>query len=451
MYDLINIVKMLDAFQITSVDLVKMFESNFVKYKNYNSIACISPTAMEKAIELDKERQCGIIRGPLHGVPILIKDNILYKDGTPSTSNSYSLSDLYPPYNSSVVNNLIEAGVIIVGKANQSELSFFMSDLIPSGYGSMYGQVKHPFDKNIDPLGSSTGCAVAVKLNIVTISLGTETNGSLMAPACMSQVTSFKPSFGRVSKRGLIPIYSSQDTAGPLSQTVYGCALVMDIIDKEDQMDVDTLNIIPRGISYTKNINLPFINGKVGILNFPGYFKSQDMEVIYNSKIKLNKMGFQVIDINMDTPYICNKHVLCIEFKDTFNKFIKELNVTKVKSLNDVIDFNLENSQRCLKYGQNILEMANDTPYDTNSDVYKNLKNMFKTRSKILNDIITENNLVAVGCPLWTCHAPIYGNPTVCIPEGLYDENPKAMIFVGKKYDDHTLIRFAHQYQTMSL
>ena len=176
----------------TSVQLVEDVIEKHRLFKDKNAIALISPLALSIAKQRDEERKLGKIRGPLHGIPVLIKDNILYADGTPTTANSFALKDFIPKNNASLIYGLIAAGAIIVGKANLSEFAYFMGDeKMPSGYGSLYGQVKHPVDESIDPLGSSTGSAVAVALGIVSLAIGTETNGSLMAPAFHNQMISF--------------------------------------------------------------------------------------------------------------------------------------------------------------------------------------------------------------------------------------------------------------------
>jgi amidase len=446
MDNLANVLKMLSAFEITSVELVQMVKDHCVTMANYNAVCCLSPLAHDQAVLLDEERKNGIVRSPLHGVPILIKDNIFYNDGTPNTANSYSLHDLFPSYNAFVVTKLIEAGLIIIGKTNQSELSYFMSDNLPSGYGSMYGKVEHPFDNSIDPLGSSTGSAAAIKLNIVCISLGSETEGSLMAPASRCQVTSFKPSFGRVSRYGVIPVSSFQDTVGPMSQDVFGCAMLMDIIDKEDPNDMNTLNI-PRVLSYLSDINTPLGKRKVGILYFSNEYNKQERLIVRETRKRLLSMGHQVVDINAGIPHIYSKHVMLIEFKKSLNDFLQYNNTSKMKSLKDIIEFNINNRDRCLKYGQNLLIESEEYEYDVYSPVYKHLKKVLLEEAELIENVIVNDDLIAVYSPWWINHAPIYGNPSICIPEGMVDGIPQSTIFIGRKYDDITLIRFAHQYQ----
>lgn len=444
-----EIKKRLESKEVTSVELVKEALKMHEKWIDKNAIAQISPFAMYQAILRDQERNEGRIRGPLHGIPLVIKDNILYHDGTPTTANAFSLHDLIPPFNANLVDKLIEAGAIIFGKGNLSEFAYFMSyDDMPSGYGSMYGQVKHPFDEKIDPYGSSTGSAVAVKLGIVDLAIGSETNGSLMAPAYQCQIVSFKPTFGYVSKHGIIPISPTQDTAGPMAKTVEDCALLMDVLAFEDQDDPTTLNL-KRPKSFSKNLNEPLKTTKIGLLTLKEHpYKDQDLIVIKQTKNRLHKLGHEVIEIELEKGYVPNDPTLLIEFKYALNTFLKEVNgSTKMTSLSDIIEFNQKNERRCLRYGQSILVKANETSGNLQDEEYIKLRKDLLEQASILEKHMIENDLVAVMAPLWMGFAPIYGNPSVCIPEGIYDSAPKAMVFVGRKYDDETLLRLAHQYQ----
>lgn len=445
---IIEIKKRLESHEVTSVELVKNALKMHEKWIDKNAIAQISPYALYQAILCDKERKEGKIRGPLHGIPLVIKDNILYQDGTPTTANAFSLHDLIPPYHAHIVEKLIASGAIILGKANLSEFAYFMSyDDMPSGYGSMYGQVKHPFDEKIDPYGSSTGSAVAVKLGIVDLAIGSETNGSLMAPAYQCQIVSYKPSFGYVSKHGIIPISPTQDTAGPMAKTVEDCALLMDVLAFEDKSDPSTLNL-KRPQSFSEKLNEPLKKSRIGLLSLKEHpYKEQDLTVIKKAKNKLEKLGHEVIEIELDKGYVPNDPTLLIEFKYAINAFLREVKgSTKMTSLTDIIEFNDQNERRCLRYGQSILKKANETSGNLSDENYILLRKELLEHAVILEKQMVDRNLIAVVAPLWMGFAPIYGNPSICVPEGVYDEIPKAMVFVGKKYDDENLLRLAHQY-----
>ncbi len=439
----------LETGQVTSLDLVNEVLSNHEKWIDKNAIASINPQVFDIANHLDEERKNGHLRGPLHGIPIVIKDNILYQDGTITSCNSYAFHDFYPPFSASITKMLEEAGAIILGKANLSEFAYFMSDdHMPSGYGSMHGQVKHPFDEKIDPLGSSTGSAVAVKLGIVPGAIGTETNGSLMAPAYQTQIVSYKPTFGYVSKYGIIPISPTQDTAGPMAQTVYDCAMIMDAIFKEDKLDKDTRHI-SRSKSFVETLEKDILKGNVGLLKLSNHLYSpEDEEVYQKAKVKLTKLGYQVKELVIEHPKLDNQATLIIEFKHAMNQFLSEVKgYTPHHSLTDIIHFNQMNKERCLKHGQTILESSDQTDGDLNSQTYLELRKDLLNEARVFEDLMKEHDLISIAAPIWMGFAPIYGNPSVCIPEGIYKGVPKAMVFVGRKFDDHRLLKLTHIYQ----
>lgn len=446
--ELKTMIEKLNACETTSVELVKEAFRVHEKYIDKNAIASVNPMALELAEKLDLERKDGHLRGPLHGIPIAIKDNILYNDGTPTTCNSYAFHDFYSPFNATVIDTILKAGLIPVFKANLSEFAYFMSKDAPSGYGSMHGQVKHPFDESIDPLGSSTGSAVAVKLDIVPISIGSETNGSLMAPAYMCQIVSFKPTFGLVSKHGIIPISHTQDTAGPMGNHVYDCALLFDQMMSIDSNDLDTLKQSIEPV--TKQINEPIKPSRVGLLYFSNYtYDETNTKILEEAALKLEAMGHTVVKVTIEHPKLDNQKTMLVEFKAGMNRFLLSVaSSTPHKTLSDIISYNELNKERCLKYGQTILIDANRTNGDLNDETYLANRKELLTNARMIDDILHKENLVAIASTLWLSFAPIYGNPSLCIPIGSYNKKPKSLVFVGKKYDDGTLLQFGHQFET---
>ncbi len=433
----------------TSENLVRESLRMHQVWKDKNAIASIHPDVLKLALERDKERAKGLIRGSLHGLPIVIKDNILLNDQTPTTCNSYAFHDFFAPYQASIVNMLEKEGAIIFGKANLSEFAYFMSyDNMPSGYGSMHGQVKHPFDETIDPYGSSTGSAVAVKLGIVSGAIGTETNGSLMAPAYQCQIVSYKPTFGMVSKYGIIPISPTQDTAGPMASTVYDCAMLMDAINQKDEHDQDTLPI-KRDKKFVDMLDKPLRKGKIGLLTLTNHpYSEEDMKVYQQSFERLKSMGHEVIEISIEHPKLNNDPTLIIEFKHSMNAFLDTVKgATKHRTLSDIIKFNSQNAERCLKYGQSILEASDKTNGNLKSETYLELRSNLVKEASRLENLILEHNLLAIVAPVWMGFAPIYGNPSICIPEGIFNKIPKASVFVGAKFDDHRLMQLCHHYE----
>lgn len=436
----------LEMGHVTSVQLVDEASGAHRKFLSKNALAQISPIAKKIAKKRDEERRQGFIRGPLHGIPIVIKDNIFYKDGTPTTCNAYAFHDFYPPHHAPIVDYLIDKGAIILGKANLSEFAYFMGDeKTPSGYGSMYGQVKHPFDETIDPLGSSTGSAVAVKLGIVPAAIGTETNGSLMAPAFQCQIVSLKPTFGLVTQAGIIPLSPLQDTAGPMANCCYDCALLMDALTN----DQPTEHPFPFSMSFTDAITKPLNQGKVGIVHFKDHpYSSEELQVIEQSKAKLTKAGFTYVEITVELPPLENERTLLVEFKYAINRFLQTYNdKIPYQNLDGIIEFHKNNAQRCLKYGQAILEKATASHGDLTNPEYLKWRDQLLTEAHLFEQLLHDHDLIAIGAPTWSSFAPIYGNPSLCIPEGIINKQPKAMVFVGKKFDDQTLLRFGHSYE----
>lgn len=444
-----TMLELLSKNHITSVELVKESIAQHAKYIDKNAIAVLSPLALYEASKCDEERQKGVLRGKLHGIPLVIKDNIFYQDGTPTTCNSYAFHDFIPLYDATLVKALKQEGAIILGKANLSEFAYFMSNAdMPSGFGSMYGQVKHPFDEKIDPYGSSTGSAVAVKLGIVAASIGTETNGSLMAPAYQCQIVSVKPTMGMVSRYGIIPISYYQDTAGPMAHTVKDCALLLDVLAAEDQHDRMTLGI-SRPTSFVKDLDKKLEPVTIGILSIQSYsYNDVEQKMIEKTTERLTFLGHRVVNVTIDAMTINNEETLLYEFKSAVNEFLaSHMSHTSLKSLQDIIQFNKDHGRRCLTYGQTILEAAEHTSGSLHDPIYSDKRRRLLDEARLLDAVFNQHHLTAVVSPWWLGYAPINGNPSVCIPEGIFEGVPKAMVFIGKRYDDHTLLRLTHQYQ----
>ncbi len=425
--------------ETTSVDCVHAVRKRYEETRLKNPIGCLSPRAMFYAQQADEERKRGFYRGLLQGIPIVIKDNILYADGTPTTANSYALSTFMPTTHAPLIDRLIHAGAVIVGKANLSEFAYFMSDeTMPSGYGSMYGQVKHPLYDTIDPYGSSTGSAVAVALGIVPAAIGTETNGSLMAPAFQCQIVALKPTFGLVEQQGIIPIAPSQDTAGPMATNVNDCAILMDAL-------VDETKKPKPHFSYSDQLNVAPRNVRIGI---PSFTNLPYDELQRGSLSKLSSMvtylGWHHDTLTLVNPPLENYETLKREFKVSFNAFLNDHHHEGApQSLEAIIAFNERHAARCLRYGQVTLidSQAKPTILD---DTFIALKKQLLLEASLLDSILFEKGLDAIILPTWFGFAPIFGNPSLCIPLGYVDTQPTGLILVGKKEDDARLMQLGH-------
>ena len=430
----------------TSVQLVEAVIEKYHVFKDKNAIALISPLALTIAKQRDEERKQGKIKGPLHGIPILIKDNILFADGTPTTANSFALKDFIPKKNASLIDSLISAGAIIVGKANLSEFAYFMGDdKMPSGYGSMYGQVKHPVDESIDPLGSSTGSAVAIALGIVSVAIGTETNGSLMAPAFQNQIISFKPTKGMVSSEGIIPISPSQDTAGPMATSVEDCAILMDAFSLVKPQDLQQ-QPIQRPHSFLDFIHHPIGQKHIGIVSFNQQpYDTIDQMILDQTMAILRKLGHTVKVIHMTLPKLDNYPTLLREFKVSLNEFLMNHTVEGCpSSLASIIAINHANPDRCLRYGQSTLIASEAMPIKLDG-AFQDHRLALQHEAAGFQTCLEQENLDALITPTWLSFAPIYGNPSLCLPMGYYQKKPKGIVLVSKFGHDAELLQLGYQ------
>ncbi|MCF7931138.1 MAG: hypothetical protein K9L02_06490 [Acholeplasmataceae bacterium] len=451
-YTLFELIDGLNEHQFTSVDLVHMYLNQIKKYDHYlNSVAELNPDALEIARTLDEERFSKGPRSLLHGIPILIKDNINTVDKMHTTANSLALSDLIAPYEATIVEKLRNAGVIILGKSNLSEFAYFMSyDQMPSGYGSRNGQVKSPYNEKIDPLGSSTGSGVAVAANLICVAIGTETNGSLIAPAYQNSIVSIKPTFGMVSRYGIIPISETQDTAGPMARNVIDCALLLDIIAGDDEKDSYTSEY-PSHKQDLINAHKMSVSGrKIGILQFKGHpYNEEETAVLDEAREKFINLGCIVENVEIEPKPLKNDESLLYEFKSGLNQYLQSVSgYTKMKSLKDIIEFNQLDPERRLKYGQSILIAAEKTSGDLKDPNYLEIRKRLLQEAILLDNIMNEKQYDTLISTHWAGYAPIAGNPSICVPgKPLTDLNPISVVFVGKKWEDSVLISIAHAYE----
>ncbi|MFA5470652.1 MAG: amidase family protein [Acholeplasmataceae bacterium] len=436
--------------QRTISDLVVTYLENIKAYDSHlNAISELNP----EVDNIIKELELSPKKSILHGIPIMIKDNIQTKDHMHTTANSYALAEFFAPFDATIVKKIRDAGMVLMGKTNLSEFAYFMSyDDMPSGYGSLNGQVVNPYHKDIDPLGSSTGSAVAVAADLIPISIGTETNGSLMAPAYKNSITSIKPSLGFVSRYGIIPISQFQDTAGPMGKTVEDCAMLLDVIYGYDPNDPATHiceHYQPKFLEATKKT---VKNKTIGILNYKYKdfkYSDEDQKIIDEAKHLFTSLGATVINIDFELEDLKNDETLLNEFHHDIDLYFQSVKEScPIESLDQLIRFNKLYEDRCLKYGQSIFTAALKTSGDLNDYVYKKVKaEQMKLASK-LEKTMKAYHLDAAISTIRNSYAPIYGSPTISVPaKALTDLNPISLVFFGKKYDDENLITIAHHYE----
>ncbi len=450
-YTVKSLIQKIDHNEISIKDITNYYLNRISKYDPYlNSIAEINPD-IHKIID---DIQYAPKKSMLHGIPIVIKDNIQTHDLMHTTANSYALKDFIAPFDATIVEKLRAAGMVLLGKANLSEFAYYMSyDDMPSGYGSLHGQVKNPYDEKIDPLGSSTGSAVSVAADLIPISIGTETNGSLMAPAYMNSITSIKPSLGFVSRYGIIPISQFQDTPGPMAKTVEDCALLLDVIYGYDSKDLMTSICKTYRPNFYEATKKTIKNKTIAILNYiykDFKYSDEELEILRKAKELFTHLGASVITIDFELDDLNNDETLLIEFKHDINAYFSSLKESiPIKSLENLIDFNKQNQEKCLVYGQSIFEASQKTSGNLDDSAYKETKTKQMKIAEKLENTLKTYHLDAAISTMRNSYAPIYGNPTISVPaKPLIDLNPISMVFFGKKYDDENLITIAHHYET---
>ncbi|HKO82425.1 MAG TPA: amidase, partial [Chitinophagaceae bacterium] len=361
----------------------------------------VNPDALAIADERDKERKEGKVRSPLHGIPVLIKDNIDTGDKMMTTAGSLALEGHKASKDAFIIKQLREAGAVLLGKTNLSEWANFRSNRSTSGWSSRGGQTKNPCILDRNPCGSSSGSGVAVAANLCTVAIGTETDGSIIAPASFNGIVGIKPTVGLLSRSGIIPISATQDTAGPMARTVKDAAILLGALTGIDEADKVTRESEGKSKKmYTPFLDINGLQGKrIGIEK--SFLKGHEGVVaLYKQAIKLmESKGSTIVEVELLKQ--CNDFdereylVLLYEFKDGLNKYLATANA-KVKTLADIIAFNKNNEAKVMPYfKQETLERSEAKAGLETKEYIDALKISLSTR-KIIDDIMTENKLDAI-------------------------------------------------------
>lgn len=439
-----------------------------------NAIIEINPDAVAIAKEMDKERSEGKRRGVLHGIPVVIKDNIDTADKMQTTAGSLAMVGNIASTDSFIVKKLREAGAIIIGKTNLSEWANFRSTQSSSGWSSRGGQTKNPYFLDHNPCGSSAGSGVAVSANLCVVAVGTETDGSIVCPASVSGVVGIKPTVGLISRSGIIPISKTQDTAGPMARTVEDAAILLSVLSGIDDKDLATNESVGKNsINYTQFLDLNALKGKrIGIEKKP-QGNNQFINALLDNAVNLLKQkGATIIEIDyvdkINALGEAEFEVLQYEFKDGLNQYLSSANA-KVKSLKEVIDFNLANEDKAMPFfKQEILETSN-LKSGLDDKKYSDALNKSHNGSKnILDSVFLEHKLDAIcgitmgpACSIdliygdrWgyslTMPAAASGYPHITVPGGKVYDLPVGLSFFGTSYSEPKLIGIAYAYEQAS-
>jgi len=458
-----------ESGELTSYQLTLMYMERIADIDqsgpSLNSMLELNPDALFIAAAMDRERAAGKVRSPLHGVPIVLKDNINTHDKMRTSAGSIALDDNFATYDAHLTKRLRDAGLVILGKANMTELANFMSYNMNGGYSSRGGQVKNPYIDSAPVYGSSGGSAVAVSANICALAIGTETNGSIIAPSFINGVVGIKPTIGLVSRYGILPICGAQDTAGPMTRTVADSAALLNIIAGTDENDPATWcldNKIPP--DYTAFLNKDGLKGlRVGVnrynANPNNKLRPFDEELQALSTAAIDTMAKCGAEMVGDTPVELeggiDLNVMLYEYQKHLNAYLSTTNpANKVRSLKQLIDYYGDHAKGGLKYGMGRLL---DAQYKASGNlvdpeyIKARLDCIQKTRTDGLDKVFDEHNLDILVCPMFSGLSPISGYPSICVPAGYKSDGvPYGITIIARPFDEKTLIAAAYAYEQAS-
>ncbi len=448
-----NIPDMQDAMNkgtLSSYDITKFYLDRIVRIDNgdpnYNSVFEVNPDALFLARQRDAERKRGTIRSAIHGIPVLLKDNINTGDKTRTTAGANILKDHFAKEDAYLVKTLREQGAVILGKTNLTELACFKSFNTVNGFSSLAGYVLCPWNTDEDPSGSSTGSAVAVSLRLAPLAIGTETGGSIMSPSMKNGVVGIKPTIGHVSRRGIVPISSTLDTAGPMATNVTDAALLLGAIRANDPLDPVTNIKDPKPIDYAVHLKQDGLTGKrIGIDRSKFDELSDQRKAAFEQVLTIFKDQGATLIEDLDIQQTKQiYHVMKYEFKRTINAYLAEegLPIT----LADIVDYNHRDEQANLKYGQAVLlDVLNHTSGQLNEVEYLDALDERDKATAALNDVFEKHQLDMIYFASYTSLGPHCGYPTLSMPIGLDEDGmPIGTYFLARHEREDQLIEIAY-------
>ncbi|WP_257347541.1 amidase family protein [Pseudalkalibacillus decolorationis] len=457
--------KAMNNGELTSMQLVsrclEYISRHNHKSEKLNAVLEVNPDALQIAETLDSERKVKGMRGLLHGIPILLKDNIETGDRMHTSAGSVALENHYAEHDATIVQKLRNAGAVLIGKANMTEWANFMSESMRNGYSSRGGQVLNPYGGEFDVGGSSSGSAVGVAAHFSTLSIGTETSGSILSPASQNNVVGIKPTVGLVSRTGIIPLSHSQDTAGPIARSVTDAAILLGSLTGLDETDAITQTSMERNFrDYTSFLNAKSLHSaRIGVARsmYIDGLNPLQQDVIEQAIRDLEAEGASIIDLESISPMEKDEswdyNVLLYEFKSDVDHYLKGLHPSlPVHSLSEVISFNEQHSERTLKFGQGILIDSDNTSGTMTEPEYleSKLRDLELSRTRGIDVVMEEHQLDALlfpnsngaGIPAKA------GYPSITVPGGFTKKGePVGVTFTGIAYSEPALIGLAYAYE----
>lgn len=441
-----------------------------------NSVIELNPDAMAIAELMDKERAAGKIRGPLHGIPVLIKDNINTGDKMHTTAGALALADNIASTDAHIVKLLRESGAVLLGKTNLSEWANFRSSNSTSAWSSLGGQTKNPHILNRNPSGSSAGSGAAVSANLCAIAIGTETDGSIVSPSSVTGGVGIKPTVGLWSRTGIIPISKTQDTAGPMARNVSDAALLLGALTATDPKD--SLSMERKGkvlTDYAKYLDADGLKGKrLGIEK--SALKANNLAaqtMLQEALALLRSKGATIIEVDLlkEMRSIGNAEytILLYEFKAGVNDYLSNAN-SAMKNLADVIEFNKKNEAKAMPFfKQETLELAQSKAGLDTKEYLDALQKSNVNSRNIIDNLLKKNQLDAIVGPTngfavcidlvngdydngfsFSSPAAKAGYPHITVPMGIWQGLPMGISFFGTAFTEPQLISMAYAYEQAS-
>jgi amidase len=464
--------------ELTSAGITGMYleriEAIDKKGPSLNAIIEINPDALGIAVSLDKERKAGKLRGPLHGIPILIKDNINTGDKMMTTAGSLALEGNRLSADAFIIQRLREAGAVILGKTNLSEWANFRSTRSTSAWSSRGGQTKCPYLLDRNPSGSSAGSGAATAANLCTLSIGTETDGSIVSPASVNGLVGIKPTVGLWSRSGIIPISATQDTAGPMARTVKDAVILLGALTGIDPSDSITGESKGKAYKdYTQFLDRDGLKGKrIGIEK--SHLKGHEgmVALVQQAMQTMTKLGAILVEVDLlksiNEIGPAELTVLQYEFKSGLNNYLATAN-SKMKSLEDIIRFNNQNETVAMPFFKQETLISSQAKGDLSNKEYTDALTKTLSSRKIITDIINQNSLDALsgatnglaccidlingdydtGFSLST-PAAMAGFPHITVPMGFVHGLPAGISFFGIAYSEPKLVSLAYAYEQAS-
>lgn len=464
--DIRSLQDLMDQGKLTSKELVLSYLKRIQAYDRggpgINAVAELNPDAIFIAESLDRERALRGSRGLLHGIPLLIKDNISTGDKMHTTAGSLALDDNFALQDAPLIKNLRQAGAVILGKTNLSEFARYIANEFPDGYSSRGGQVKNPYDPSFPISGSSSGSAAAVAALFCTAAIGTETAGSITYPAMFSGICGLKPTVGLVSRSGIIPI-CGQDTAGPMAKTVTDCAVLLGVMatpsDPDDPATHCTSHLTCQ--DYTSFLQPDSLcNMRIGVNRVrcdEASFPPDSMDIFEQELLLMQQAGAELIAC--DIPFtglekgILGQATMLYEFKSALNHYLSRYASGQCRTLADIISYNQLHADTALHYGQDLLLLAQEqtTGRLLERDYWEQKLLAIEEGQHAIDHCMRTLDLDVITSPCYSNLPAITGYPSMAVPMGFSEKGvPIGISFYASAYQEGQILRAAYGYEQIS-